>query len=125
MPKTSINYSKTIIYKICCNDIAIKDTYVGSTNDFNRRKGVHKRNCNYENSNEYKFVVYKFIRLNGGWDNWSMVPIEIFNTCTNKLEKLIKERYYIEQLNATLNRQIPGKLNMIRNIVKNIMNIIN
>ena len=108
MPKTPIDYSKTVIYKICCKDIKIVDCYVGSTNDFDRRKGEHKRHCHNENHEKYNFPVYQFIRSHGGWDNWSMIPVEIFNTCTNKLEKLARERYYVELLNATLNGNVPG-----------------
>ena len=38
MPKENIDYSKTIIYKIVCKDINIKDCYVGSTTNFTNRK---------------------------------------------------------------------------------------
>jgi hypothetical protein len=37
-----------------------------------------------------------------------MIPIENFITCSNKLEKLKKERFYIKTLNGTLNYDIPG-----------------
>ena len=37
MPKLPIDYSKTIIYKIICCDLNIKDCYVGHTTDFTRR----------------------------------------------------------------------------------------
>jgi hypothetical protein len=39
-----------------------------------------------------------------------MIPIENFITCSSKLEKLQRERYYIQSLNGTLNFDIPGKL---------------
>jgi hypothetical protein len=42
MPKENIDYSKTIIYKIVCKDVNIKDCYVGSTTNFTNRKGQHK-----------------------------------------------------------------------------------
>ena len=42
MPKNNINYSNTIIYKIVCNDLNIKDLYRGSTTDFHNRKSNHK-----------------------------------------------------------------------------------
>ena len=44
MPKTAIDYSKTIIYKIVCNDLDITDLYVGHTTDFIRRRHHHKGN---------------------------------------------------------------------------------
>jgi hypothetical protein len=50
--------------------------------------------------------VYQFIRANGGWDNWSMIQIEQYNA-TDKRSLETRERHYIEQLGATLNKQIP------------------
>ena len=46
MPKTEIDYSNTIIYKIVCKDQNIKDIYVGHTTNFVQRKHAHKQNCN-------------------------------------------------------------------------------
>jgi len=109
MPKIQIDYSKTIIYKICSKDLTIKDCYDGSTNDFDRRKGQHKSACCNENDKDHILPVYQFIRSHGGWANWSMILVEFYNTCSNKLEKLARERYYVEFLNATLNCQIPGR----------------
>jgi hypothetical protein len=103
MPKTQTDYSKTIIYKICCNDISISDIYVGHTTNFTQRKHNHKKCCCNENCNR---TVYKFIRENGGWDNWSMIQIEETN-CNNSREALIRERYWMESLDATLNCNNP------------------
>ncbi len=38
MPKKIIDFSKTIIYKIVCNDLNITDVYVGRTTNFINRK---------------------------------------------------------------------------------------
>ncbi len=77
MPRTNINYQNTIIYKIVCNDLNIKDLYVGHTTDFKRRKSEHKKKVgNINDDKSYNFKVYKTIRDNGGWDNWSMIEIE-------------------------------------------------
>ena len=46
MPKKIIDYSKTIIYKIVCNDLNITDLYIGHTTNFIKRKATHKSNCN-------------------------------------------------------------------------------
>jgi hypothetical protein len=108
MPKHHIDYTKTVIYKICSKDIKIVDCYVGSTNDFDRRKRHHKSRCHNENAKDHNMPIYQFIRSHGGCFNWSMILVELYKTCTNKLEKLQRERYYVEQLNATLNGQIPG-----------------
>ena len=50
MPKNNINYSNTIIYKIVCIDLNIKDLYIGSTTDSYNRKSNHKSKCNLENN---------------------------------------------------------------------------
>ena len=106
MPKNNINYSNTIIYKIVCIDLNIKDLYIGSTTDFYNRKSNHKSKCNLENGKNYDLNIYKCIRANGGWDNWSMIEIEKF-PCKDSLEARARERYWCEQLNATLNSNKP------------------
>ena len=45
MPKVEMNYSNTIIYKIVCKDVSIKECYVGQTTNFTKRKCSHKSNC--------------------------------------------------------------------------------
>jgi hypothetical protein len=107
MPAKEIDYSKTIIYKIVCNDLAITDLYVGSTTHFTRRKNGHKSRCNCSTKKaEYK--IYQTIRDNGGWLNWSMLQIEEF-PCANGNEARARERYWYEQLNANLNTGCPNR----------------
>ena len=106
MPKNNIDYSKCVIYKIVCNDLSIEDIYVGSTTEFIKRKYRHKRNTNFEGSKEYNFNVYKCIRENGGWENWSMYEIEKY-PCNDSNEARAKERYWYEELKANLNMRTP------------------
>jgi hypothetical protein len=106
MPRLPIDYSKTIIYKIVCNDLNICDVYVGSTTDFIRRKGQHKQCCNSEKSKKYNRKVYQTIRTNGGWDNFTMVEIEKY-PCIDSNEARTRERHYYELLNASLNMFYP------------------
>lgn len=108
MPKTSINYSKTIIYKIVCKDISIKECYVGSTTDFIKRKHNHKRTCHNQNYKKHHLFVYEFIRKNGGWDNWDMIEIEKYNA-VDKQDQHKRERFYIEKFEAKLNKVIPSR----------------
>jgi hypothetical protein len=108
MPKIAIDYSKTIIYKIVCNDVNIKDLYVGHTTNFTKRKNGHKSNCNNINSKLHNYYVYQFIRNNGNWDNFSMIEVEKY-FCNDKLEAKKRERYWIEMLNANLNKVIPSR----------------
>lgn len=108
MPKTPIDYSKTSIYKICCNDTNITECYVGHTTNFTKRKNTHKYSCNTETHYTYKLQVYQYIRANGGWENWSMIQIEEF-ACENQLQAKSRERYWIETLKPKLNCSIPTR----------------
>ena len=102
------NYNQSIIYTITCLDENIKDVYVGSTTNFTRRKSEHKSRCNNPQSKNYNKPAYVFIRANGGWYNWSTQPLEKVS-CNDKIELEIIERKYINQLGATLNKQVPGQ----------------
>jgi hypothetical protein len=99
MPKTNVDYSDTIIYKICCKDESIKDIYVGHTTNFIQRKYFHKIACKNLNNT---IKIYNVIRSNGGWDNWNMVEIAKYN-CKNATEARIKEQYHYDELKASLN----------------------
>jgi hypothetical protein len=108
MPKTAMDYSKTIIYKLVCNDLNVTDCYVGHTTNFVKRKYDHKSNCYYESDKCYNYKVYQTIRANGGWENWSMIQIEAY-PCNNIQEATARERYYYELLKPTMNMQTPGR----------------
>jgi predicted GIY-YIG superfamily endonuclease len=73
MPQKPIDYSKTIIYKIVCNDLNVVGCYMGHTTDLTQRKSNHKKTCVYEKGKSYNYKVYTTIRNNGGWDNYNMV----------------------------------------------------
>ena len=108
MPRQEMDYTRTIIYKIVCNDISVTECYVGHTTNFIKRKNHHKSDCNNEKSNNYNSYVYQFIRANGSWENWDMVQIEEFS-CENRLQACARERYWIETLKAELNSCIPNR----------------
>jgi len=100
MPKTNIDYSKTIIYKIInydCPDLV----YVGSTTNFTKRKQQHKSHCvNINKSHDYK--IYKTIRGNGNWDSWSMLKICDY-PCNNNHEAKLEEDKHMMELKANMN----------------------
>ena len=96
------DYSKIVIYKIESNNLDITDCYIGSTVNFHKRFAQHKNSCKNPNRIAYSYKVYKFIRENGGWDNWSMKILE-FYPCNNKGEAYERECHYIECNNTTLN----------------------
>jgi hypothetical protein len=108
MPLNTIDYSKTIFYKIVCNDLRIKECYVGHTTDFKSRKRLHKSKCTVEGNPKYHLKLYAFIRDNGGWMNWSMVPIET-KKCESVYDALKRERELIEENQAQLNGHIPSR----------------
>ena len=101
-----MDYSKTHFYKIVCKDLNIRDCYVGHTTNLTKRKHHHKNLCQNPNNRLYNCFKYQFIRENGGWQNWEMVLIMTEN-CENIFDAVKKEREYIEQLNATLNKSRP------------------
>lgn len=102
MPPRAIDHSKTLIYKICCKDVNVKDAYVGETTSKTKRKSCHKVRCSDINSSFYNLYVYQFIRKHGGWENWDMVVIENY-PCKTSDEARTRERHWIETLGATLN----------------------
>jgi len=103
-----LNYKNSIIYKIVCKNPEITEIYVGSTTNFTKRKYNHKTLCNNINDKSYNLNVYKYIRENGGWDNFNMIMIERYEAI-DKLDLHKRERYFLEQLGATLNKVIPHR----------------
>ena len=101
MPRTSIDYSNTIIYKIQHNDKE-ELIYVGHTTDFTKRKSAHKLTTRSEKDKAYNRQLYKMIRDNGGWDSFKMIEIKKFS-CTNKREAEAEEDKVMRELKATMN----------------------
>ncbi len=103
MPKDTIDYSNTIIYKIYCKNDAIADTYVGHTTNFIKRKYQHKIFCNSSKN----LKIYDIIRQNGGWENWNMVEIAKYN-CKDSTEARIREQEHHDLLKPSLNKLKPA-----------------
>jgi len=101
-------YQNGLIYKLVSNNPDIKDTYVGSCCNLYKRKAEHKSNCYNKKNKNHNLRIYKFIRENGGWTNWSMIQIEPY-PCNTKRELESRERHHLEQLNANLNCIIPTR----------------
>ena len=108
MPKKPMDYSKACIYKIACKDPNITDIYVGSTTNLAQRRYKHKNNCQNLNSRNYNYYVYQFIREHGGFDNFEVVKLEDY-PCERFEELTKRERYWFEELSATLNKQVPSR----------------
>ena len=106
MPRKAIDYKKVIIYKLVCNDLSVKDLYIGHTTDFTNRKKLHKQCSLNPTNSKHNYKVYKMIRENGDWNNWSMIEIEKY-PCNDENEARSRERYWYEVLNANMNSQCP------------------
>ena len=101
MPKTNIDYSKTIIYKIInydCPDLV----YVGSTTNFTKRKQHHKDAVFNQNSLRHNLKIYKIIRENGNWESWNMIKICDY-PCNDKREAELEEDKHMMELKANMN----------------------
>ena len=100
------DFNNNCIYKICCKDVNVTDIYVGHTTNFKGRKWKHKSSCNNEKSILYNSYIYRFIRMNGGWNNFAMVHLYNY-PCENITQACIEERNCIERLGAKLNSISP------------------
>ena len=107
MPRKDIDYSKCVIYKIVCNDLNIKDLYVGHTTDITKRRSTHKYACCTPTHKFHNLKIYTIIRDNGGWDNWSLVVIEKLENCNDSEHARTRERFWYEDLSATMNSNRP------------------
>jgi len=100
MPKKLIN--NYVFYKFTCLNDNIKNCYIGSTANLKNRKIKHKSACNNENDKAYNYNVYKMIRENGGWNNWSMIVIEEIQDLTLTQARMKEEEHRIK-LKADMN----------------------
>jgi hypothetical protein len=108
MPRTKIDFSKTVLYKICCKDPTITDIYIGHTTNLANRIYKHKSICNNTDSKEYHLKRYEFIRENGGWDNFSLIVFETY-PCSNVNEATAREDYWVMTLQSSLNSNRPQR----------------
>ena len=108
MPRKPIDYSKCCFYRLVCKDVTVKEVYVGhTTNEVDRRR-EHKSRCTNNNDIQYNLFVYRFIREHGGWYNWQLLVHEKI-AVKDDIEARLRERYWCEFYNATLNRNVPGR----------------
>ena len=106
MCKNPINYANTSIYRICSNDPAITEVYIGSTTNLRARRQQHKTTCNSPKNTAHNLPKYVFIREHGGFETWSVVLVESF-PCANSEEARQRERYWVEHYAAVLNARRP------------------
>ena len=83
------------VYEFKSKDKSITGTYIGSCWDMKKRVIRHKQSCNNKNNKDYNAPVYRYIRENGGWDNFEMIEIDS-GECEDKLELHCSEQFYID-----------------------------
>ena len=92
------------VYKLESSILDCNEFYIGSTMNWNQRKDKHKSNCSNENSKDYNYPLYQYIRKTGSWSNWFMFAVEeVEIDSKEELHKL--EQAYIDELKPTLNSQ--------------------
>ena len=98
---------KSVIYKIQCKHDDVKEIYVGSTTDINKRIKSHKSVLNNPKSKLYTKKLYEFIKNNGGWNEWEVIIIKEFEDLLPRDELFKIEGLYINQLKPMLNIRQP------------------
>ena len=104
----SNRYDDCVVYAIVCKNKKVKDCYVGSTTNYEIRKANHRSDCDNANATNYPYKVYKFIRSNGGMENFRFKVLEQPDVITNR-QLHDRERYYVDKLKPTLNKQVPNR----------------
>ena len=102
-----MNYSKCIIYKITCKNPDIKAIHVGHTFNLHKRSLHHKYRCKNPNNNQYNSKLYKTIRDNGSFSNWTIETVENYVDCNSLDDARARERYWCEELQADFNKNKP------------------
>ena len=99
--RIELDFHNNIIYKIVHKNERIKLCYVGRTNDFNKRQGAHKRGCCTSDRNGH-LKVYQTIREYGGFENFTMVALEI-EDCIDVRAANQRELYWMKMLRPNMN----------------------
>ena len=96
------NYNRSKIYMIYCEDEGVDEFYVGSSANLKSRTATHKSSCNNINDKHYNVKLYRYIRDNFGWDNFTVKTLEKYS-CENEKQLHNREQKWIEELKPTLN----------------------
>ena len=124
MPRIPVKYQNTVIYKIVCNDLSVKKFFVSSTTEFVKRKAYHKFNCMNVKSKKYNNDIYKFIRENGGWSNWTMIWVEKY-PCENGNMAKQREAYWYDRLAHSEHREGHDEKEKNDELIRRVIDIYN
>ena len=83
------------IYEIKSIDKSVTEIYIGSCWNMKNRYWCHKHRCNNKNRIDYNYPLYRYIRENGGFDNFEMTEIDS-GECQDKTELECGEQFYID-----------------------------
>ncbi len=98
------------VYKLTCNDKSFEECYIGSTINLYSRLHKHKYNATNTNSDKFNLTIYKKIRENGGWNNWSCSVLETTkNPTRTELIQLERKHYELNKELSTLNTKYCGR----------------
>jgi hypothetical protein len=98
-----------VVYKLKCKDDKIKEFYIGSSCEFNKRVGRHKNDCYNLNSRKYNYKVYRFIREHQGFENWCFeILLEVQVESKEEL-RLNYEAKFQQDLKPELNVKQEGR----------------
>jgi hypothetical protein len=101
------------IYKLIHKDATNDDmVYIGSTCDVANRMKSHKKNCTNPNTKGHNYKLYKYIRENGGWEEWKYEILdEIEVPFKNDPKRFVYEGEYTRKYDAInkLNSEIAGR----------------
>jgi len=90
-------------------DTEWSNIYIGSTKNLRSREISHKSNCN--NETKYNMKIYKYIRKNGGMDNFEFIILEECEV--EKLKRL--EQSYMDVYKPSLNNYYAYGVDIERN----------
>jgi hypothetical protein len=97
-----VNYQNTVIYKLCSKDPNIQEIYIGYTTNIKNRIRVHREVCLYPIHKSHNQCTYRYIRENGGWNNWTYEILEEY-PCNEKKKALEREKMWFDRLKPMLN----------------------
>ena len=106
--EVDIRYENGVIYMIKNKTDDTKEYYIGSSYEFKRRCMKHKSDCNNENGKNYNCKVYKYIRDNGGWNEWKIILMYDY-PCKNRNELELEEQQAVKEYKSTLNTRFPAR----------------
>lgn len=69
--------------------------YIGSSKNCRTRFSMHKYNTNNPSAKDYNCPLYKYIRDNGGLDNFSFIILEELGNIETK-DLRVREQFFIE-----------------------------